>query len=156
MAQLSEVTGQTKPLCRMCFWPGSPVPHWAQRRPAVPASPAPLTGAQRRPAVPASLAPLAAVFARPSLAGGSAGQTAAPPQRVLIAWLQRAFCALVSSFTMGFKNDDEKILRNQKSVLYICVFFPVLHKGLSLPSFKIPYICVSILYWCLSFWLHSV
>ncbi|KAB0352879.1 hypothetical protein FD754_017736 [Muntiacus muntjak] len=27
---------------------------------------------------------------------------------------------------------------------------------LSLPSFKIPYICVSILYWCLSFWLTSL
>ncbi|KAB0345576.1 hypothetical protein FD754_022502 [Muntiacus muntjak] len=35
--------------------------------------------------------------------------------------------------------------RAQKSVLYICVSFSVLHIGLSLPSFKIPYICVSIL-----------
>ena len=46
--------------------------------------------------------------------------------------------------------------RVQKSVLYICVSFSVLHVGLSLPSFKIPYICVSILYWCLSFWLTSL
>ena len=44
----------------------------------------------------------------------------------------------------------------QKSVLYICVSFSVLYIGLSLPSFKIPYICVSILYWSLSFWLTSL
>ena len=37
--------------------------------------------------------------------------------------------------------------RVQKSVLYICVSFSVLHIGLSLPCFKIPYICISILYW---------
>ena len=36
--------------------------------------------------------------------------------------------------------------RVQKSVLYICVSFAVLHTGLSLPSFQIPYICISILY----------
>ena len=36
----------------------------------------------------------------------------------------------------------------QKSVIYICVSFAVSHTGLSLPSFYIPYICVSILYWC--------
>ena len=41
-------------------------------------------------------------------------------------------------------------------VLYICVSFSVLHIGLLLPSFKIPYIYVSILYWSLSFWLTSV
>ena len=46
--------------------------------------------------------------------------------------------------------------RVQKTVLYICVSFAVLHTGLSLPSFKIPYICVSILYWCFSFWLTSL
>ena len=46
--------------------------------------------------------------------------------------------------------------RVQKSVLYICVSFSVLHIGLSLPSFWIPYICISILYWCLSFWLTSL
>ena len=46
--------------------------------------------------------------------------------------------------------------RVQKSVLYICVSFSVLHIGLSLPSFQIPYICVSILYWSLSFWLTSL
>ena len=46
--------------------------------------------------------------------------------------------------------------RVQKFVLYICVSFSVLHIGLLLPSFKIPYICVSILYWCLSFWLTSL
>ena len=48
----------------------------------------------------------------------------------------------------------------QKSVLYICVSFAVLHIGSSLPSFKIPYIYiyiyVNILYWCFCFWLTSV
>src|SRR5574340_15224 len=34
--------------------------------------------------------------------------------------------------------------------------FAVSHIGLSLPSFYIPYICVSILYWCFSFWLTSL
>ena len=36
--------------------------------------------------------------------------------------------------------------QSPKPVLYICVSFAVSHTGLSLPSFKIPYICVSILY----------
>ena len=36
--------------------------------------------------------------------------------------------------------------RVQKTVLDICVSFAVLHTWLSLPSFKIPYICISILY----------
>ena len=36
--------------------------------------------------------------------------------------------------------------QSPKSVLYICVSFSVLHIGLPLPSFKIPYICVSKLY----------
>ena len=43
--------------------------------------------------------------------------------------------------------------RVQKTVLHICVSFVVSHTGLLLPSFWIPYICVSILYWCFSFWL---
>ena len=46
--------------------------------------------------------------------------------------------------------------RVQKTVLYICVSFAISHTGLLLPSFKIPYICVSILYWCFSFWLTSL
>ena len=46
--------------------------------------------------------------------------------------------------------------RVQRTVLYTCVSFAVSHTGLSLPSFYIPYICVSILYWCFSFWLTSV
>ena len=46
--------------------------------------------------------------------------------------------------------------RVPKSVLYSCVSFSVLHIGLLLPSFKIPYICISILYWSLSFWLTSL
>ena len=45
--------------------------------------------------------------------------------------------------------------RVQKTVLYICFSFAVSHIGLLLPSFQIPYICVSILYWCFSFWLTS-
>ena len=44
----------------------------------------------------------------------------------------------------------------QKTVLYICVSFAVSHTGLLLPSFWIPYICISILYWCFSFWLTSL
>ena len=44
----------------------------------------------------------------------------------------------------------------QKSVLFICVSFAVLRTGLSLSSFYIPYIRVSILYWCFSFWLTSL
>ena len=46
--------------------------------------------------------------------------------------------------------------RVQKSILYIYVSFPVLHIGFSLPSFKIPYTCISILYCSLSFWLTSL
>ena len=40
--------------------------------------------------------------------------------------------------------------RVQKTVLYISVSFAVSYTGLLLP-----YICVSILYWCFSFWLTS-
>ena len=47
-------------------------------------------------------------------------------------------------------------LRVQNTVFYICVSFAVLHKGPSLPSFKVPYICVNTLYWCFSFWLTSL
>ena len=39
--------------------------------------------------------------------------------------------------------------------VHLCLFF-FLHIGLSLPSSIIPYRCVSILYWCLSFWLTSL
>ena len=46
--------------------------------------------------------------------------------------------------------------RVQKSALYICVSFAVSHIGSLLPSFYIPYICISILYWCFSFWLTSL
>ena len=43
-----------------------------------------------------------------------------------------------------------------KSLFYTSVSLSVLHIGLSLPSFYIPYICISILYQCLSFWLTSL
>ena len=46
--------------------------------------------------------------------------------------------------------------RIPKSVLYICVSLFCFAYRLPLPSFKIPYICVSILYWSLSFWLTSL
>ena len=46
--------------------------------------------------------------------------------------------------------------RVQKTVLYICVSFAVLYTGLLLPYFYIPYICVSIVYWCFSFWFTSL
>ena len=61
------------------------------------------------------------------------------------------FNAVLSEYpTLAFSH------RVPKSVLYICISFSVLHIGLLLPSFKIPYICVSILYWSLSFWLTSL
>ena len=66
-------------------------------------------------------------------------------------WYYTCFNAVLSEHpTLAFSH------RIQKSVLYICISFSVLHIGLSLPSFKIPYICISILYWCLSFWLTSL
>ena len=46
--------------------------------------------------------------------------------------------------------------QSPKTVLYISVSFAVSYTGLLLPSFYIPYICVSILYWCFSFWLTSL
>ena len=46
--------------------------------------------------------------------------------------------------------------RVRKTVLYISVSFAVSYTGLLLPSFWIPYICISILYWCFSFWLTSL
>ena len=124
VAQLSEVTGQTKPLPRMCSWPGSPVPHRLRRRSAVPASLASLTrltGLRRRSAVPASLTRLTAVFARPSLAGGSAGQTAgsAPARPDHLGY--NAFCSLVSPFTTDFKNGWLK--ESQKPELFSILLF---------------------------------
>ena len=66
-------------------------------------------------------------------------------------WWYTCFNAILSEHpTLAFSH------RVQKSVLYICVSFSVLHIGLSLPSFKIPYICISILYWSLYFWLTSL
>ena len=38
----------------------------------------------------------------------------------------------------------------------IHVSFAVSYTGLSLPSFYTPYVCVSILFWCFSFWLTSL
>ena len=43
-----------------------------------------------------------------------------------------------------------------KSLFFTCVSCAVSHIGSSLPSFKIPYICINILYWCFSFWLPSL
>lgn len=105
VAQLSEVTGQTKPLPRMCSWPGSPVPHRLRRRSVV----------------PASLTRLTAVFARPSLAGGSAGQTAgsAPARPDHLGY--NAFCSLVSPFTTDFKNGWLK--DSQKPELFSILLF---------------------------------
>ena len=42
------------------------------------------------------------------------------------------------------------------STVQLLSHFAVSHIGLLLPSFYIPYICVSILYWCFSFWLTSL
>ena len=46
--------------------------------------------------------------------------------------------------------------QSPKTFLYICVSFAVSRTGLSLSPFYIPYICISILYWCFSFWLTSL
>ena len=43
-----------------------------------------------------------------------------------------------------------------KRLFYTSVSLAVSHTGLLLPSFQIPYICISILYWCFSFWLTSL
>ena len=59
-------------------------------------------------------------------------------------------CYLSDYPTLAFSH------RVQKTVVYICVSFGVSHIGLLLPSFYIPYICISILYWCFSFWLTSL
>ena len=40
--------------------------------------------------------------------------------------------------------------------LKIHISLAVSYTGLLLPSFQIPYICVSVLYWCFSFWLTSL
>ena len=45
--------------------------------------------------------------------------------------------------------------RVHKTVLYISVSFAVSYTGLLLLSFEIPYICVSILYWCFSSGFYS-
>ena len=66
-------------------------------------------------------------------------------------WYYTCFNAILSNHpTLSLSH------RVQKTVLYICVSFAVSHIGLLLPSFLIPYICVSILYWCFSFWLTSL
>ena len=68
-------------------------------------------------------------------------------------WEYTCFNAILSEHpTLAFSH------RVQKSVLYICVyiFFCFAYSVISLPSFKIPYICISILYWSLSFWLTSL
>ena len=55
------------------------------------------------------------------------------------------------------KSSHSRLLhRVQNSVLYICVSFAVSCRRSSLPSFKIPYVCINILYWCFSFWLTSL
>ena len=42
------------------------------------------------------------------------------------------------------------------SVLYVCISTAALHIDLSIPSFKIQYICINILYLFFSFWLTSL
>ena len=44
----------------------------------------------------------------------------------------------------------------QKSVFYLCVSFAALQIGSPVPSFQIPYICVSLWYLSFSFWLTSL
>ena len=68
-------------------------------------------------------------------------------------WYYTCFNAILSNHPTLSLSLSHRV---QKSVLYICVSFAVLHTRLSLPSFYIPYICASILYWCFSFWLTSL
>ena len=65
---------------------------------------------------------------------------------------------ILHMFQCHFPNLPTLSLSNRvhKTVLYISVSFAVLYTGLLLPSFYIPYKCVSILYWCFSFWLTSL
>ena len=68
-------------------------------------------------------------------------------------WYYTCFNAILPNHpTLSFSLSH----RVQKTVLYICLSFAVSHTGLSLPFFLIPYICISILYWCFSFWLTSL
>ena len=62
-----------------------------------------------------------------------------PPGLVICFTLDNIHAVLSKHPTLTFSH------RVQKSVLYICVSFFVLHIGLSLPSFYISYICVSML-----------
>ena len=66
-------------------------------------------------------------------------------------WQYTYFSAILSDHpTLAFSH------RVQNTVLHICVSFAISHTGLSLPSVLIPYICVSILYWCFSVWFTSL
>ena len=66
-------------------------------------------------------------------------------------WLYTCFNTTLSEHpTLPFSH------RVQKTLLYVCVSFAVSHTGLSLPSFYIPYICLSRVDWCFSFWLISL
>ena len=46
--------------------------------------------------------------------------------------------------------------RAYMSILYVCIFIPVLQTGSSVPSFQIPHICANIQYLLFSFFLHPV
>ena len=54
----------------------------------------------------------------------------------------------------SLKSPHPLLHRVQKSVLYVSI--AALHVGSSVPSFKMPYICVNVWYLSLSFWLPSV
>ena len=73
-----------------------------------------------------------------------------PPGLVICFTIDNTHAVLSKHPTLAFSH------RVQKSVLYIRVSFSASHIGLSLPSFQIPYICVSMLQCSLSFWLTSL
>ena len=68
---------------------------------------------------------------------------------------------LNTEFQRIARRDNKAFLSDQckeieETVLYNCVSFAVSHTRLLLPSFEIPYICISILYLCFSFWITSL
>ena len=71
-----------------------------------------------------------------------------PTGYLIYTWYCICFSAIMSNHpTLSFSHWV------QKSVLYNCVSSAVLHAGLSVLFFYIPYICVSIQYLFFSFWL---
>ena len=79
-------------------------------------------------------------------------QYTSPEHPVL--WRSISYMIIYMFQCYSLKSSQLRLLpQSPKSVLYIYVSFAALHIESSLPSFKIPYICVNVFYWCFSFWL---